>query len=107
MIGEKEDKIFAHKIIQQVSLWAFKKISKHSLIIFLDASINILQMRLKKRIDRKLTRQELKYLDNEIRHYCKLANSLKSKNTFIVHTNDSINIAGDKVLKLVYSKWHL
>jgi thymidylate kinase len=107
MISEKEDNLFAQKTIQQVSEWSLKKISKHSIFVFLDGNVDILQRRLEKRIARKLTQQEFRNLDDEIRGYRQLVNSWKDQNTFVVENNSSVNIVGNKILNWICSKWHL
>lgn len=106
-IRSKEDTLFAQKIIQQVSELYLKKISKVSLFIFLDGNVDILQKRLEMRIHRKLTKQELKSLNDDILGYRQLAISYDTPNTYIVVTDLSINIVGNKILDFINSKWHI
>jgi len=106
-ISGKEDNLFAQETIQQVFEWSLKKISKHSVFVFFDANVDILQGRLEKRIARRLTQQELINLDDEVREYRQLVNSWKNQNTFVVENNSSVDIVGNKILNWIYSKWHL
>lgn len=107
LIEKKEDKIFARKTIQLISDWIFKKISKQSFVIFLDAEIEILQKRLEQRINRKLSSKEIDLLKDEIKQYRILSESLKIKNVFKFQTDNSTNVVGEKVFQFISTKWHL
>ena len=104
-IGDKRDNLFAKEIIQRVFDWSLEKISKQSVFIFLDSTIDILQKRLEIRTKRNLTLQELNNLEFEINGYKNLANSIEAKNTFIVEANNSVSEIGNQIMKLIYSTW--
>lgn len=104
-ISTPKDKVLGRDIIQRVFDWSLEKISKHSVFIFLDNNLEILQSRLENRINRALTQQELNNLELEINGYRKLANSIEAKNTFVIDANLAVNEVGNKISKLLYSVW--
>ncbi len=104
-VNNVEDKLFANEIIQRTFDWSMKMISDNSIIIFLDSNIDILKRRLKNRIDRELSQQEISDLEYEITEYRRLAVSLNYKNTIKVNADQSINDIGDEILDLSFTLW--
>ena len=106
-IGGPEEKKTMMRIIIEASDLVNTYFSKDSLLIILEAPINLLRIRLEERLNKPLSQNQLRTLKEEIEGYSSLKYSFHSWKVININATNNVKIVGNNIIDLILKRWQL
>ncbi len=104
-IDDDREKEITENIILLALEWSASRFSSESLIVFLEAPLEVLEKRLSSRIGRSLTPGQSLHLQEEIYRYARLSYLLKGWNKINVSSTIPIHLLSHQLVNTISSRW--
>ncbi len=101
--GESEREI-TKKIVYLLLNWIQERFSDDSVVVFLNAPLNVLKQRLQTRLGYPLTTDQTELLKKEIREFQRLSHSFSALNSISISSDAPVDLIEHHLMKIIFSK---